>query len=216
MFANHETIVLQPTLFGAGEPAVDDGFATCERRRLDDTSWVDVAPGWMGGADDLLEQLLSDVQWRHRRVRMYGRVVDEPRLTAWWGSKADLPDASLKTAWAALEARYQRSFISMGANYYRDGSDSVAWHADRNQRNVRHPTIAIVVLGERRSFRLRPIAEGPLPVTLRAGHGDLLVMGGACQHRWQHCVPKTRQPVGPRVSLTFRHVHDNNYDRPPR
>ena len=56
---------------------------------------------------------------------------------------------------------------------------------------------------------------GPAPVTLTAGHGDLLVMGGACQHRWQHCVPKTRRPVGPRVAPTFRHVPGDNYDRPP-
>jgi alkylated DNA repair dioxygenase AlkB len=142
-------------------------------------------------------------------------MVAEPRLTAWWGLSDELPHPSLSSAWDVLERRYERRFISMGANFYRDGDDSVAWHADRNRREVRHPTIAIVVLGERRSFRLRPIAAGPAPVTLTAGHGDLLVMGGACQHRWQHCVPKTRRPVGPRVSLTFRHVHDDNYDRPP-
>ena len=157
---------LQLTLFDTGAPAADLGFASCERRALDESSWVEVAPGWMSGADELLAELLDTVRWRQRRVRMYDRMVAEPRLTAWWGQSDE-------------------------------------------------PTIAIVVLGERRSFRLRPIAAGPAPVTLTAGHGDLLVMGGACQHRWQHCVPKTRRPVGPRVSLTFRHVHDDNYDRPP-
>lgn len=206
----------QASLFGTGTPAVDERFASCERRVLDDTSWVDVAPGWMSGADDLLATLLHTVRWRQRRVRMYDRMVDEPRVTAWWSASDTLPHPVIEPAWASLEGRYERRFISVGANYYRDGDDSVAWHADRNRREVRNPTIAIVVLGERRSFRLRPVAAGPSPVTLRAGHGDLLVMGGACQHRWQHCVPKTRRPVGPRVSLTFRHVHDDNYDRPPR
>ena len=206
----------QASLFGTGSPAVDEGFASCERRALDETSWVDVAPGWMSGADDLLATLLETVRWRQRRVRMYDRMVDEPRVTAWWSSSDRLPHPVIEPAWASLEDRYERRFISMGANYYRSGDDSVAWHADRNRREVPNPTIAIVVLGERRNFRLRPAAAGPSPVTLRAGHGDLLVMGGACQHRWQHCVPKTRRPVGPRVSLTFRHVHDDNYDRPPR
>ena len=206
---------LQLTLFDTGAPAADLGFASCEQRALDESSWVEVAPGWMSGADELLAELLDTVRWRQRRVRMYGRMVAEPRLTAWWGLSDELPHPSLSSAWDVLERRYERRFISMGANFYRDGDDSVAWHADRNRREVRHPTIAIVVLGERRSFRLRPIAAGPAPVTLTAGHGDLLVMGGACQHRWQHCVPKTRRPVGPRVSLTFRHVHDDNYDRPP-
>lgn len=215
MFVNRAP-VLQPTLFGNGVPDVDGGYEACERRALDDTSWVDVAPGWMSGADELLGVLLDTIKWRQRRVAMYDRMVDEPRLTAWWGLSDELPHPVLPQAWESLERRYGRRFISVGANYYRDGNDSVAWHADRNRRRVRNPTVAIVVLGERRSFRLRPNASGPPPVTLRAGHGDLLVMGGACQHRWQHCVPKTRRPVGPRVSLTFRHVHDDNYDRPPR
>ena len=216
MFVDSDSIVRQPTLFDVGAPAIDADFAGIERRRLDDASWVDLAPGWFGGADALLETLLAEVPWRRRRVRMYDRVVDEPRLTAWWGADDPLPHPSLRSAWTALERRYRRTFISMGANYYRNGDDSVAWHADRNRRRVVDPIIAIVVLGERRSFRLRPAEAGPAPLTLRAGHGDLLVMGGACQHRWQHCVPKTRRPVGPRVSLTFRHVHDDNYDRPPR
>jgi alkylated DNA repair dioxygenase AlkB len=36
------------------------------------------------------------------------------------------------------------------------------------------------------------------------GHGDLLVMGGSCQRTWEHAVPKTAQPVGPRISVQFR------------
>ena len=40
------------------------------------------------------------------------------------------------------------------------------------------------------------------------GLGDLLVMGGACQHHWEHSVPKTRRPVHPRMSVTIRHSKD--------
>ena len=36
------------------------------------------------------------------------------------------------------------------------------------------------------------------------GHGDLLVMGGSAQRTWDHCVPKTNRPVGPRISVQFR------------
>jgi len=36
------------------------------------------------------------------------------------------------------------------------------------------------------------------------GHGDLLVMGGSCQRTWEHAVPKTDRPVGPRISIQFR------------
>ena len=76
---------LQPTLFDTGAPAVDLGFASCEQRALDESSWVEVAPGWMSGADELLAELLDTVRWRQRRVRMYDRMVAGPRLAAWWG-----------------------------------------------------------------------------------------------------------------------------------
>ena len=35
------------------------------------------------------------------------------------------------------------------------------------------------------------------------GHGDLLVMGGTCQHTWDHAVPKCAA-AGSRISLMFR------------
>ena len=38
------------------------------------------------------------------------------------------------------------------------------------------------------------------------GHGDLIVMGGSCQRTWEHAIPKTARPVGPRVSIQFRPV----------
>jgi len=41
---------------------------------------------------------------------------------------------------------------------------------------------------------------------LRPEHGSLLLMRGATQHFWQHCVPKTRKVVAPRVNLTFRQI----------
>lgn len=41
-------------------------------------------------------------------------------------------------------------------------------------------------------------------VDLAPGAGDLLVMGGACQARWEHAVPKTNHRVGPRFSVQWR------------
>ena len=70
-----------------------------------------------------------------------------------------------------------------------------------------NPTIAIVSVGAPRPFRLRP-RSGGRSHSFDIGHGDLLVMGGACQHDWQHSVPKVSRPVGPRISITFRHDAD--------
>lgn len=195
----------QATLFGDAPAAVDDTFADLTRRRLDDATWIDVAPGWLQGHDDVFDRLVAALPWRQREVMMYGRALPEPRLSAWWTPRqGPAALAVLEEARRALGHRYGVTFDSIGFNWYRDGADSVAWHADTRGPPVANPTIAIVSVGTPRPFRLRPQAGGP-SVSFDLGAGDLLVMGGACQHRWEHAVPKRAQPTGPRISITFRH-----------
>jgi alkylated DNA repair dioxygenase AlkB len=102
----------------------------------------------------------------------------------------------------SLAGRYQRPFDSIGCNFYRDGRDSVAWHGDR-LRHLTDPVVAIVSVGAPRPFLLRPTGGGSARGFL-LGQGDLLVMGGECQTRWQHAVPKVAA-AGPRISVTYRH-----------
>jgi alkylated DNA repair dioxygenase AlkB len=99
-------------------------------------------------------------------------------------------------------------FGSVGLNYYRDGNDSVAWHADRELRELDETLIAIVTLGSRRPFLLRPKGGGK-SINIAPGSGDLLVMGGRCQMNWEHNVPKVRH-AGPRISCSWR------WRRPPQ
>ena len=104
----------------------------------------------------------------------------------------------------ALSLRYDVVFDRIWVNLYRDGRDSVAWHGDRNRHTHTDPLVATVSLGARRRFLLRPVGGRPAH-ELRPGHGDLVVMGGACQHEWEHTVPKQSAAVGPRMSITLRH-----------
>ena len=99
----------------------------------------------------------------------------------------------------ALERRYRRRLRGPALNYYRDGRDSVAWHADRELRELDDTIVAIVTLGTRRPFLLRPKGGGP-SIDVAPGSGDVLVMGGAAQRGWEHAVPKTARP-GPRISV---------------
>ena len=100
-------------------------------------------------------------------------------------------------------AVYQRSFDSIGCNYYRTGADSVAWHGDRMRHEQIDPLVAIVSVGAPRPFQLRPRGGGHA-LSFLLGQGDLLVMGGAIQHDWEHSVPKVAA-AGPRISITYRH-----------
>jgi alkylated DNA repair dioxygenase AlkB len=193
--------VLQRTLLGADEPRID-AAAPFERIALDDGSWVDIARSWLLGADTLLDVVIDTVAWTQGRRWMYDRMVDDPRLSHWFGKGEREPHPAFKQIRAALTARYDVRLGSFGLNYYRDGRDSVAWHRDRELRYLESTLIAIVTLGEGRPFLVRPHGGGKSR-DLRPASGDLLVMGGACQMRWEHCVPKVAH-AGPRVSLTLR------------
>jgi alkylated DNA repair dioxygenase AlkB len=88
-------------------------------------------------------------------------------------------------------------------NLYRDGRDSVSWHADNEPGLGRNPVIASVSLGATRRFQLKH-RRADERVTIDLTHGSCLIMAGAIQHHWLHQIPKTRHPVGPRINLTFR------------
>ena len=199
----------QPSLLAVGETvSVDRSFATLERIRLDDESWVDYAPGWVTGADRLFEEVLSTRDWGQRSRRMYDQRVREPRLTAPWNlaSGEPLEPAVLEEIRELLTDRYGRQFDSVGFNLYRDGQDSVAWHADRLRDDVPDPIVALVSLGEPRKFLLRPKGGGRSRSFL-LGRGDLLVTGGRTQKDWEHSVPKVAR-AGPRISMAYRHNLD--------
>ena len=178
------------------------------RTPLEHGAWVDHRPGWVQGSDLVLEALIAGVPWRAERRRMYDRVVDVPRLVAWYDAPDSLPHPVLGDARAALSAYYRpelgEPFTTAGCCLYRDGRDSVAWHGDTIGRGSTHDTmVAIVSFGSPRTLALRPRAGGPSR-SFRLGHGDLLVMGGSCQRTWEHAVPKSGTAVGPRVSIQFR------------
>jgi len=194
--------------------AVQDSlFEHTERRQLSDGAFIEIRAGWLSGdpsvEEGLLEALLSAVPWRAERRQMYDRVVDVPRLVSFHDLTVDEPP---HPAVARLRRRLNdiyagelgEPFTTVGLCCYRDGSDSVAWHGDTIGRSSSEDTmVAIVSLGATRTFALRPRGGGP-SLRLPQAHGDLLVMGGSCQRTWEHAVPKTSAPTGPRVSMQFR------------
>lgn len=200
-------VAFQPSLLDAPEIGICAPSAIV-RTPLTRGAWVDVLPGWLAGADELFAALVRDVPWRAERREMYDRVVDVPRLVHTYGIGEELPHPALTEARTALDHHYAAElgepFVTAGCCYYRDGNDSVAWHGDRLGRARSHDTmVAILSLGSPRKLLLRP-KGGSVAVTHALGHGDLLVMGGSCQRTWEHAVPKTSRPVGPRISVQFR------------
>ena len=201
-------VALQPSLF---DHAADVGLrplGSIRRTPLGDGAWVDLLPGWLMGAEVLFECLAETVPWRAERRPMYDRVVDVPRLLAFYDEDVVLPHPVLLEARTALDVHYAdelgEQFRTAGLCYYRHGRDSVAWHGDTIGRGSTEDTmVAIVSVGSPRELLLRPRGGGA-SVRHPLGHGDLLVMGGSCQRTWEHCVPKRSTAVGPRISIQFR------------
>jgi alkylated DNA repair dioxygenase AlkB len=206
------TSVVQTSLFDLPDPDAELGLGPLgglvTRQVLGRGAWVDVLPGWLSGADALFDDLLEHVPWQAERRQMYERVVDVPRLLCFYGESDPLPHPTLVTAREALNAHYRpetgERFVTAGLCLYRDGRDSVAWHGDTIGRGRLEDTmVAIVSLGSPRHLMLRPRGGGAT-IKQQLGHGDLLVMGGSCQRTWEHAIPKTSRPVGPRISVQFR------------
>jgi alkylated DNA repair dioxygenase AlkB len=195
----------QSDLFG-GAVATSPGVRPldgAERTTLTRGAWVEVLRNFVVGADDVLARLVADVPWRAERRPMYDRIVDVPRLTTggWHEGRPRLLDRMAR----CLSRHYGLRLVSISANLYRDGNDSVAWHGDQVGRQRVTTIVAIVSLGSPRTLLLRPEGGGP-SVAYPLHSGDLLVQGGTCQRTFQHSVPK-RAHAGPRISVMFRQRH---------
>lgn len=169
-------------------------------------------------ADRLIAVLLRDIQWRQDEIKLYGKQVPLPRLSAWYGD-TDKPytysGLTLQPhAWTPdllyikqqLEAVAGTTFSSVLLNRYRSGQDYVGWHTDAERELGQNPVIGSVNFGATRRFQLRRIDNHAEKFELELRHGTLLVMQGTTQHFWQHQIPKTSAKIGERINLTFRSI----------
>jgi alkylated DNA repair dioxygenase AlkB len=161
----------------------------------------------------LFDQLMAVTPWRQEIATLMGRRVPIPRLTAWHGAAGYVYsgirmtpapwNAPLLEIKAVAEACAGQAFNSVLLNLYRDGRDSVSWHADNEPGLGRNPVIASISLGATRRFQMKHRQRNER-LLLDLPSGSCLVMAGPAQHHWLHQVPKTSRPVGPRINLTFR------------
>jgi alkylated DNA repair dioxygenase AlkB len=190
-----------------------DRQAATRRIELAKDAWVDLTEGFVRAPDEELATLLDTTPWQQTEVLRYDRYVPEQRVSA--GLAAE-HSPLLRHVEAHLRSRHRQRFDGVAAIQYRTGEDFQGLHSDREMRWLDETLIAIVVLGARRPFVLRPraplaevverIPAGTHPddIVLMPGRGDMLVMGGTCQRTWLHGVPKAPEVREPRVSLTWR------------
>ncbi len=161
----------------------------------------------------LLAQWRSGLAWQQSRIRIAGVERPIPRLNAWYGdheyrySGVRFPPRPFPEALDALRRCVVQAtgycFNAALVNLYRDGRDSVAWHADDERELGNNPVVASVSLGATRTFRLRHNRTRQT-LKLALASGMLLVMAGPMQHHWQHCLPKEPAVADDRLNVTFR------------
>jgi alkylated DNA repair dioxygenase AlkB len=179
---------------------------------------LDYRPNFFTPAEstDLLKMLNVGINWKQDTIYMYGKVLNTPRLTAWYGEADRRYSFSGKTLeplpWTPellmikrrIEEAAAVTFNSVLLNYYRNGNDSVAWHSDDEQELGTNPVIASVSFGQVRRFDVRHKQDHKLKYSVELGDGSLLIMKGNLQHHWQHQVPKSSKRLKERINLTFR------------
>lgn len=169
--------------------------------------------------NELFSRLEKKIEWRQDKIRIFGKWVDQPRLTAWYGDPGMaytysgltmVPNEwtdSLLAIKQKVENYAEVTFNSVLLNLYRDGKDSMGWHSDNEPELGENPIIASVSLGGARRFHLKHKYKKAVPrIRLDLSHGSLLLMQGATQHHWQHQISKTTREVQPRINLTFRRL----------
>ncbi len=173
-------------------------------------------------ADRLFAALRAEIAWQDEEIVLFGVRRKVPRQVAWYGDPGASYTysgvvheplrwtATLREIKARAEALAGCRFNSVLLNRYRDGRDGMGWHADDEPELGPEPVIASVSFGATRRFRMRHRRRKTEAADFDLAHGSLLLMRGPTQHHWLHAVPKTRRPVGERINLTFRQVHDRS------
>jgi alkylated DNA repair dioxygenase AlkB len=169
-------------------------------------------------SDHYLIELQRGIAWKQEPIKIFGKEVMQPRLTAWYGD----PDKAYRYSgitmkplqWTdtLLEIKEKAEFISghkfnsVLLNFYRSGQDSMGWHRDNEKELGTDPVIASVSLGAERKFQFRHYKNQKTVISLELEHGSLLLMSGATQNNWQHRLPKSGIAHKPRINLTFRNI----------
>jgi alkylated DNA repair dioxygenase AlkB len=172
----------------------------------------------------LMTALQHGIKWKQEAIRLYGKEIALSRLTAWYGDPSAAYSYSgltvhpfpwtetLLTIKSRVEAAAGVTFNSVLLNRYRDGRDSVSWHADDEPELGPNPVIASVTFGAARVFQFKHKALPDQRHALTLTDGSLLLMAGATQHHWLHQIPKMKAAVGERINLTYRIISESKHN----
>jgi len=167
-------------------------------------------------SDHYLIRMQEEIEWKQETIKLYGKELLQPRLTAFCG------DTGKKYSYSGITMRPRKwtdslleikrriemvagvQFTSALLNFYRDGKDSMGWHRDNEKELGVNPVIGSVSFGATRTFQFRNYKEKKVAGSIELTHGSLLLMKGETQRHWEHQLPKMNKEIGKRINITFR------------
>lgn len=161
-------------------------------------------------------QLKEKIKWKQEEIKIHGKIIPIPRLTAWFGDAGKTymysgitvePEPwtpTLLKIKSKIEEVSNVTFNSVLLNYYRNERDSVSWHSDDEPELGKNPVIGSVSFGDVRTFQLKHKTDKTLKINKDLPDGSYFEMAGSTQHHWLHQIPKRTRKIGTRINLTFR------------
>jgi len=184
------------------------------KTKLHNNSYYEFYPNFAKNKEKIIfDNIYKEIEWEHRKIKIYGKEIFQPRLIGWGGtvpytySRSTLDPKELKPQTANLLRVINKitnnEFNHVLLNLYRDGKDSISAHSDDEKKLGNQPIIASLSFGASRKFKIEGLEES---YELVLNSGSLLIMGGNMQRYYKHSIPKEPKVKSPRINLTFRKI----------
>lgn len=167
-------------------------------------------------SDLLLARSLAEITWVQDHIKLFGKSMPVPRLSAWFSSigasyrysglehQPQMMPEFVRELLLEVVEKTEIDFNSILVNLYQDGTQSMGWHADDEPELGPIVSIASLSVGAERELRFRHRHNKDLRLTISLEHGSLLMMYPPLQEYWLHELPKRRSITEPRINFSFR------------
>ena len=161
----------------------------------------------------------KDIEY-HKPYKRFGKMVMIPRGQASYTISADIHynygvsggspinevmDDTLKKITKKVNDELNTNFNTILMNVYKNGSDCIGYHRDKETNWADKSGFATVSFGAERDFLLRE-EETNKTTTIIHNNGSVIYCPYPLNHTHLHSVPKRLKVKNWRISLTFREI----------
>ena len=164
-----------------------------------------------------LNLLLNKVNWGQRKINIYGKTINLPRLTAYFSDpninysysginnkSVEYPDF-INSIKMKAESHFDSKFNSVLLNRYKDGTQWHGYHSDNEKELGKVINICSISFGASRDFIFKS-KKDKIKKNITLQNGSALYIMHPTQNNYKHSLPKRLKVLNERVNLTFRNI----------